>query len=133
MWYVNKVLYLILYTLFYALFFLKEFRSQGQKFSMCLHTCENILLILWLPANTFFHNKALSVFIGKTVLSLLKVLLIKCLRGREHKYDESLPTCTALCQSLEKSSNFKTWTKPYRTNFYLVIIRTRKMYSYSFW
>lgn len=97
---------------------------------MCLHTCETIFLMLWLPANTFFHNNVLSVFIGKTVISLFKVLLIKFIKGGEHKYGESLPNPPPIYQSLKKSSNFKTRTTHHRIDFYSVIMWTRKMYNF---
>ena len=66
---------------------------------MCLHTYENIFLMLWLPANTFFNSNVLSVLIGQ--YKPFKVLLIKFIKGGEHKYDEFLPVPTPACQSLK--------------------------------
>lgn len=55
--------------------------------------------MLWLPANTFFHSNVLLVLIGQ--YKPFKVLLIKFIKGVEHKYDEFLPVPTPACQSLK--------------------------------
>ena len=97
---------------------------------MCLHTYENIFLMLRLPANTVFHSNVLSALIGQ--YKPFKVPLVKSIKGGEHKYDELLPVPTPHYQGLKESSSFKTGTKCHRIGCYLVIMWSRKMYSYSF-